>query len=400
MGLMKTAFLVLVVGLSVRWLLQEEIYEKQVDITLNRQIDLTPNIFWGSWGRILSSGVKKEANRNYNEDGEPSAFWGIDYLRQFNWIKKRVFHTWEFVAKDLIISFQMVHLSYLGNYLKIDVTNYKDETLDHYSFPIPEDVYGEPNYGDMNKWDQDISMKHDTWELKVKDSSYEDQYRKEFSFTDSKTGIEGKFTVKREKYLYAGHYALMPAQHDDWTWWHASRMFGIKATGNFKHKGAEFTLNQMNHGRFNYVHMGGMSDFKSGIITGVISSLTNERRKLNMFTVTGMSGTLERNRAETDGLCIDEVMNVMEPMSFEFDRQDLMKPWTVETWNVELYKKQSGSLTFTPFKVSTDKTDYFVVKSEFNRVAGFWDGYVVDKDEKKYEIKRAQGYITLNYVQA
>jgi len=295
----------------------------------------------------------------------------------------------------------MVHLGYLGNHLKIDVADYKNEKLDHYSIPIPEDVYGEPNYGEMNKWDQDITMEHETWSLKVKDSIYEDQYRKEFSFSDSSLGIEAKFTVKREKYLYAGHYALMPSTFDDWTWWHANRMFGIKTTGNFKHQGGEIALNSMNHGRFNYVHMGGMAPFKSGIITGVISSLTNERRKLSLFTVTGMSETLERNRAETDGLCIDEVMNQMEPISFEFDRKDLMKPWTVETYNIELYEeKQSASLTFTPWQVSTDKTDYLAVKTDFNRIVGFWDGHAIDKEGKKYEIKRAQGYVTLNYIQA
>jgi hypothetical protein len=252
----------------------------------------------------------------------------------------------------------------------------------------------------MNKWDQDITMEHDTWALRIKDTTAEDQYRKEFSFVDSKTGIEAKLTVRREKYLYAGYYNIMPSQPEDYTWWHANRIFGVRASGTCKHKAMEYNFNSMNHGRFNYVHMGGMAPFKSGIITGVISSLTSERRKLNLFTVTGMSDTLVRNRAETDGLAIDEVMHQLQPMTFEFDREDMMKPWVVETYNIELYKAKTASLTFTPWKVSTDKTDYLVVKSEFNRIAGFWDGYVIDGDSKRTELKRAAGYVTLNYVQA
>jgi len=72
----------------------------------------------------------------------------------------------------------------------------------------------------------------------------------------------------------------------------------------------------------------------------------------------------------------------------------------VETFNIELYKKNIGALVFTPWGKTQSKLDYYFVKRDFNRVSGFYSGYFIDEDSKKHEFTRAQGYVTFNYVQA
>jgi len=147
--------------------------------------------------------------------------------------------------------------------------------------------------------------------------------------------------------------------------------------------------------------LAGNSQFKSGHVTGVITALTHDKRKLNLFTTTGLSESVVRNRSNSDVLFIDDEQTLMEPIYIEYDRKDFMKSWKFETYNIELYeKKQSCSLTFTPWAKAGDQQDFMVVKRDLNRIVGFWDGWVKDESGKQWDVKRAQGYVTFNYVQA
>ena len=384
---------------SITWFSKEEIAEKLVDITTNYQIELTAGPFWHSMGRIYSTGWHKTPNREYDVDNETPALFGIEQLKNLNWQRTRVFQSFEFVAKDIIISYSLVHLSYMGNLMIVDISNYKDETAETYSYPIPKEIFGEPNYKEMN-WDLDIDMKHGSWAMKVKDSLKEDLSYRKFTFSDTKLGMEAEFSIKREKYMFAGYYLLTGASENETCWWHQDRNFGLDCHGSLKYKGKETNFNKVNRGRFNYLHLAGNASFKSGQVTAVISALTDEKRKLNFFTTTGLSDNLERNRANADVLFIDDARTLMEPFTIEYDRKDFMKPWKVETYNIELFKNKKGELVFTPWGQTQDKLDYYFVKRDFNRISGFWSGYLVDEDGKKYEFTRAQGYVTFNYVQA
>jgi len=227
-----------------------------------------------------------------------------------------VFQSFEFVAKDVIVSYSLVHLSYLGNLLLVDISNYKDETTESYTYPIPSEVFGEPNYQTM-EWDLDINMKHDTWSLKVEDSIKDDQSLRKFSFSDSKLNMEAKFSIKREKYMFAGYYLVTGADENENTWWHQDRNFGLDSNGSIKYKGKTQTFNKMNGGRFNYQHLAGMSSFKSGQVTAVISGMTDKKEQLNFFTTTGLSDNHERNRANADVLFINDAMTKLEPFIIE-----------------------------------------------------------------------------------
>lgn len=192
----------------------------------------------------------------------------------------------------------------------------------------------------------------------------------------------------------------MATSNEDYTWLHQNRLFGLETHGKLKHNGKEFPFNKMTHGRFNYQHLAGMAPFKSGEISAVICGQTPEKRKFNFVTTTGLSDIHERNRGEADVFFIDDAITKVEPFYLEYNSEDIMQPWTAETWNIELFKNKKGELKFTPWGKVQHKKDYFFIKTDFRRIAGFWDGYLVDKEGKRTDIKRMQGYVVYNYVQA
>lgn len=313
-------------------------------------------------------------------------------------MRRRVFQQFEFVAKDYTASFTLNHLGYMGDFLQIDIADYKDETVVMHKLPIPSGVWTNPQYQYMN-WDVDIDLQHNTWKLKIKDSIIDDIHKRNFSFECTELGIKAEFVIKREKYLFAGYYIVTNAVDRDYSWWHQDRNFGVQATGILTIKGKEKSFNKVNHGRFNYQHLAGNAEYKSGQITAVINGFNRKMNQINLFTTTGLSDSYRKNRASLDAFFLDDARSLMEPMNINFDRKDLMKPWTVETNNIELFTKKMAKLTFTPWGASQKKQNYFVVKTDFNRVAGFFEGWIVDEEGTKHELKRVQGYMTLNYVQ-
>lgn len=361
------------------------------------------NFFWVRTKMILSTGNAKSFCKKFDKEKgdkeESVAFWGFEALREFNFIPRRVFNTFEFVNKDITATFSLYHVSYLGNYLVLELTDYKDKLLERYEYPIPKEVYGLVNHQEAN-WDSNIHMMHDKWAIKVVDTVVEDKYHRDFTFEDKNLGISAQFKTIREKEEYAGHYGITSCDNLDSRWWHNLRIMGVDTTGNLKWKNKNWELTDKNVGRHNWHWLAGHQPFKAGQISAVINHIVINKKQLNFYTTTGLSNFDKRNRANFDMLWINEIETRMEPITFEFDRSNMMKPWKVETHNLEHFKKnRSASLTFTPFAEAGKKIDYFFMKRDFNRIAGFYDGWVRDENGEEYKLDKAQGYVTLNYVQ-
>lgn len=89
-----------------------------------------------------------------------------------------------------------------------------------------------------------------------------------------------------------------------------------------------------------------------------------------------------------NGLCIDgKLIKLSEDVSFEYDTQNFMAPWHLETKATDRVK-----LTFTPFFERMAATDALLVKSKVHQMIGRFEGTLKTDDGEIISIKDAIGW--------
>ncbi len=98
------------------------------------------------------------------------------------------------------------------------------------------------------------------------------------------------------------------------------------------------------------------------------------------------TGFGDTSRATENALIFGDRIHKLKLVTFQFDSNDRMKPWTMNDEEGRL------SLTFTPSLVRTGKTDLVFIKTIVDQMFGYFSGRVKLDDGKELEIKNLWGF--------
>lgn len=88
-----------------------------------------------------------------------------------------------------------------------------------------------------------------------------------------------------------------------------------------------------------------------------------------------------------NGVIVDgRISKISDRAVFNYDRADLMKPWSIKTENTG-----QVDLIFTPIYKRLASTDYGVIKSNIYQMFGYYKGYITTLEGEKIEIKKILG---------
>lgn len=208
-----------------------------------------------------------------------------------------------------------------------------------------------------------------------------------------------KLTCGAESFENTGQYVFAPITNGDALWYHLYNFRGANTIAEYTLDGKKFSQEtSKDHVMMNFLSIEGSAGYKKHVAGGSFNTVVNGK-KISFSSYQGPNKTDYINRGELDSLWIDGKFTYLEPFAWTFDRNDLMKEWTGETYNIEMYDMKIGKLTFTPVKENLEKTNYLVIRNEKHSIYGTYNGWFVDHDGVKYEINNANGTAIWWYAQ-
>ncbi len=98
------------------------------------------------------------------------------------------------------------------------------------------------------------------------------------------------------------------------------------------------------------------------------------------------SGFGDTSAASENAIIVDGRIHKLDQVPFEYDSKDYMKPWIFQD------NEQRLSLTFTPFKDRTARTNLGIIFSEVHQLFGKYNGHVILDNGDKLEIQDLIGF--------
>ena len=171
-------------------------------------------------------------------------------------------------------------------------------------------------------------------------------------------------------------------------WVYAQKTAALPVTGKISCELGEFDLSQVNcfgHHDFSSGFMRRETFWNWACFSGRLNNAENQKIGLNVSWGVNETGYSE------NCFWIDDKLHTLPQVQFKFDRDDDHSNWRVTSENGEL------DLSFKPEGMHKERLNAGIMATNFKQIFGRFNGYLKDKDGKRYEIENLHGFVEDQY---